>query len=77
VFSKIPILGSLPIFGSLFKSRDEQKTRTDLIVMVTPEITTPLNATDPQPNIYMPKDFLVRLDPKDVPQPKTTTKGKK
>ncbi len=79
VYSKIPILGSLPIFGSLFKSRDEQKTRTDLIVLVTPEVTTPLNATDPQPNIYMPKDFLVRLDPKDVPQPpvKTTSKGKK
>ncbi len=79
VFSKVPILGSLPIFGSLFKSRDEQKTRTDLIVLVTPEITTPLNATDPQPNVYMPKDFLVRLDPKDLPTPapKTTTKGKK
>jgi pilus assembly protein CpaC len=79
VFTKIPILGSLPIFGSLFKSRDEQKTRTDLIVIVTPEVTTPLNATDPQPNIYMPKDFLVRLDPKDVPQPQTksNSKGKK
>jgi pilus assembly protein CpaC len=78
VFSKVPILGSLPIFGSLFKSRDEQKTRTDLIVLVTPEITTPLNATDPQPNVYMPKDFLVRLDPKDVQQPPTSSrKGKK
>jgi pilus assembly protein CpaC len=74
-FNKIPILGSLPIFGSLFKSRDEKKSRTDLVVIVTPEITTPVNANDPQPNIYMPKDFLVRLSPSDVLQPQP--KGKK
>ena len=41
-FSKIPILGSLPIFGALFKTKDEKKQRTDLVVMVTPEITEPL-----------------------------------
>jgi hypothetical protein len=34
---------------------------------VTPEITMPLGPRDPQPDIYMPKDFLKRLDPKDVP----------
>jgi pilus assembly protein CpaC len=74
-YNKIPILGSLPIFGALFKSKDEKKSRTDLVVIVTPEITTPLNATDPIPNLYMPKDFLVRLQPQDLPQP--PAKGKK
>jgi pilus assembly protein CpaC len=69
-YNKIPILGSLPIFGALFKSRDEKKTREDLVVVVTPEITMPINANDPQPNIYMPKDFLVRLTPDDLPKPK-------
>ncbi|HWZ33981.1 MAG TPA: pilus assembly protein N-terminal domain-containing protein [Bryobacteraceae bacterium] len=68
-YTKIPILGSLPIFGALFKSKDEIKSRTDLIVLVTPEMTSPLATTDARPNIYMPKDFLVRLDPKDVPAP--------
>jgi len=67
-FSKIPILGSLPIFGNLFKTRDEKKSRTDLVVLVTPEITMPLNPTDAQPQPYFPRDFLVRLDPKDVPK---------
>lgn len=67
-FSKIPLLSSLPIFGALFKSKDEKKQRTDLVVLVTPEITEPLGATDPRPSLYMPKDFLVRLDPKDAPQ---------
>jgi len=77
VFNKIPILSSLPIFGSLFKSKDEVKQRTDLVVIVTPEVTMPLNSTDQQPNLYMPKDFLVRLDPKDVPvqQPQPKSKG--
>jgi pilus assembly protein CpaC len=68
-FTKIPILGSLPVIGYLFKSKDEKKSRTDLVVLVTPEITEPLGPNDTKPNIYMPKDFLVRLDPKDIPQP--------
>ncbi len=68
-FTKIPVLGSLPIIGYLFKSKDEKKNRTDLVVLVTPEITEPLGPNDPKPSVYMPKDFLVRLDPKDLPQP--------
>jgi pilus assembly protein CpaC len=68
-FTKIPVLGSLPIIGYLFKSRDEKKNRTDLVVLVTPEITEPLGPNDPKPSVYMPRDFLVRLDPKDIPQP--------
>ncbi len=68
-FSKIPVLGSLPIFGALFKSKDERKQRTDLVVMVTPEMTVPIGVNESKPNLYMPKDFLVRLDPKDMPQP--------
>jgi len=73
-FSKVPILGSLPIFGALFKSRDEKKSRTDLVMIVTPEITTPINASDPQPNLYMPKDFLVKLTPSDVVQAAKSSK---
>jgi len=68
-FTKIPILGSLPIIGYLFKSKDEKKNRTDLVVLVTPEVTEPLGANDPKPSVYMPRDFLVRLDPKDIPPP--------
>ncbi len=67
-FTKIPVLGSLPIIGYLFKSKDEKKNRTDLVVLVTPEITEPLGVNDPKPSVYMPRDFLVRLDPKDLPQ---------
>jgi pilus assembly protein CpaC len=69
IFNRIPILGSLPILGALFKSKDEQKSRSDLVVLVTPEITMPLSPGDPKPDVYMPRDFLVRLDPKDMPHP--------
>jgi pilus assembly protein CpaC len=65
-FTKLPILSSLPILGSLFKTKDENKLRTELLLIVTPEITLPLNASDAKPSIYFPKDFLVRLDPTDV-----------
>jgi pilus assembly protein CpaC len=77
VFSKIPVLGSLPIFGSLFKTKDELKQRTELVVLVTPEITEPLGPNDPKPNLYFPKDFLVPLQPKDLAQGSVQKKGKK
>lgn len=73
-FQKVPLLGSLPIFGALFKSKMEQKNRTDLVVLVTPEITQPLGVSDAKPDLYMPRDFLVRLDPKDVAQASTKKK---
>ena len=36
--SKIPILGSIPIIGELFKSTLTNKKKTELLVMITPEI---------------------------------------
>jgi pilus assembly protein CpaC len=63
--SKIPGLSSLPIFGALFKSKDIRKNRTELVMIVTPEITKPLNPSDKQPVPYFPKDFLVPLAPPD------------
>ncbi|MEQ1885153.1 MAG: pilus assembly protein N-terminal domain-containing protein [Bryobacteraceae bacterium] len=66
--SSLPVLSSMPILGHLFKSRSINKQSTDLILVVTPEVTMPLNANDPKPEIYFPKDFLVRLEPGDVAQ---------
>ncbi len=53
-FSKIPGLAHIPILGVLFKSREQKRTKTELIVMVTPEITAPLSAEQAkalQPNM--------------------------
>jgi pilus assembly protein CpaC len=73
--SKVPFISSIPILGALFKSKDDKVNRTELIMVVTPEVTMPLKASDPQPDIYMPKDFLKKLDPKDVP-PQASNKKK-
>jgi pilus assembly protein CpaC len=71
--SKVPGLGSIPILGSLFKSKDVQKSLSELVLMVTPEVTLPLNSNDPKPMIDFPNEFLIPLKtsstPKAMPQP--------
>jgi len=56
--SKVPGLAHLPILGALFKSRELTRSKTDLVVMVTPETAYPLSAKDPKPLPPMPKEFL-------------------
>jgi type IV pilus assembly protein PilQ len=41
--SKVPILGDLPLLGSLFRSTNRTKQRKEVIIMVTPNI---MNDTD-------------------------------
>ena len=36
--SKVPILGDIPILGSLFRSNSTQKRKSELIILVTPRI---------------------------------------
>ena len=36
--SKVPILGDIPLLGSLFRSTDKTKERAEVIVLLTPEI---------------------------------------
>ena len=36
--SKVPILGDIPILGSLFRSSSTQKRKSELIILVTPKI---------------------------------------
>ncbi len=57
-FAKIPGLSSIPLLGQLFKSRNETRAKTELIVMVTPEIVEPLAAGDPKLNPHLPGEFL-------------------
>lgn len=44
--SKVPLLGDLPLIGWLFKSKSEQKQRTNLLIFVTPHIVTRLDDAD-------------------------------
>jgi pilus assembly protein CpaC len=63
LLSKTPGLANIPLLGALFKSREQRKTRTELVVIVTPEVTKPYDANDKIPQPIMPKEFLKPLPP--------------
>ena len=44
--NKVPGIGNLPILGSLFKSRSFQRNETELVIVVTPYLVKPMNASD-------------------------------
>jgi pilus assembly protein CpaC len=64
--NKIPVISSIPILGDLFKSKTMNRNQTELVLLVTPEITAPLGPNDPKPSIAFPKEFLKRLEPGDL-----------
>jgi pilus assembly protein CpaC len=45
IVSKYPVLGDIPVLGSLFRSSSFQKNETELIVIVTPHLVKPLDPT--------------------------------
>jgi pilus assembly protein CpaC len=44
--SKIPVLGDIPVLGSLFKSTSYQKNETELMFLVTAQLVKPVNPDD-------------------------------
>ncbi|WHO38100.1 type II and III secretion system protein family protein [Sphingobium sp. AP49] len=50
--NKVPGLGNVPILGSLFKSRSFQRNETELVIVVTPYLVKPMNASD----VHLPTD---------------------
>ncbi len=64
--AKIPGLSNLPILGVLFKTRETKQNRTELVMIVSPEITRPLEPGDQLPLPAFPKEFLTRIEPKQT-----------
>jgi pilus assembly protein CpaC len=67
---KVPGIGDIPILGLLFKSQAAQKERTELVVMITPEIlrTNAPGVTRELPRLEEP--FLPGTEPKKtMPMP--------
>jgi pilus assembly protein CpaC len=54
--SRVPGLAHIPILGALFKSRSVTKSKTELVVVVTPEAAAPISS--PLPALPMPLPFL-------------------
>ena len=57
---KIPFIGDIPILGKLFQSESKTKSNAELLVMVTPEIVSPIPAEAKLPDLKYP-------DPKFLP----------
>ncbi len=50
--SKTPGIGNVPVLGSLFKSRKFLRDETELVIVVTPYLVKPVNASD----VHLPTD---------------------
>ena len=70
-FQKIPFIGDVPILGKLFQSESKTRNNTELMVIVTPEIVSPLPAGAPLPDLKYPDPFQPFLSgiPMTTPQP--------
>ena len=42
IINKFPLIGSIPILGTLFRSSSFQKSETELVVLVTPHLVKPM-----------------------------------
>ena len=69
-FNRLPGLSNIPILGVLFKSRERRKSKTELVVIVTPETITPYNPGDAKP---LPK-FEIKPLPDTVPELRNLSK---
>src|SRR5439155_26761779 len=48
--NQVPWASDVPVLGALFKSSDWQKNQTELVIIVTPRLTTPVDHVDQLPN---------------------------
>lgn len=59
--SKVPWLGDIPVLGALFRSNNFQRNQTELVIVVTPYLVTPVAAGTrialPTDNVGFPSDL--------------------
>ena len=71
-YQKVPFLGDIPILGKFFQSMSKKKTNTELIVICTAELVSPIPAGQPLPELKYPEKFL----PSNSGIPMSTPDGK-
>ncbi|MBX7541288.1 type II and III secretion system protein family protein [Qipengyuania sphaerica] len=63
--NQVPLLGSIPIIGSLFRSSSFQKGETELLIVVTPRLVAPIKPSQvrlPTDRVYDPSEADVLLN---------------
>jgi type IV pilus assembly protein PilQ len=38
--NKVPLLGDIPVIGTVFRSTTSKKTKSEMVIMLTPKIIT-------------------------------------
>ncbi|PYV29030.1 MAG: hypothetical protein DMG24_00250 [Acidobacteria bacterium] len=57
--NRIPGISDIPVLGQLFRSRSVNRSKTELLVLVTPRIVDPVRVTSPAPLVpKAPVPFL-------------------
>jgi pilus assembly protein CpaC len=67
---KVPGIGDIPILGKLFQSHNFNKSKNELMVVVTPRIVHPVAADQPPPNLQFPRPFMEPTVPAKSASPK-------
>jgi pilus assembly protein CpaC len=63
LLSKIPGIGDIPVLGKLFQSKSMNKTKNELLVIVTPHIVRPLSPDQVPHGPNFPQPFLDDIKP--------------
>jgi pilus assembly protein CpaC len=74
-FSKIPFIGDIPILGKFFQSKSKNRTNTELIVIVTPQIVRPVPAGQQISLPNFPVPFLTPNTAKEMATPGQNVTG--
>lgn len=69
--NQVPLLGSIPILGSLFRSNAFKKGETELLIVVTPHLVSPLT----EDQVHLPTDAIA--DPSGLESTLLGTSGRK
>src|ERR1700747_2783397 len=63
ILSKIPVFGDIPVLGRLFQGKSLSKSKTELLVIVTPHIVHPLSPDQAPHGPNFPQPFLDQITP--------------
>ena len=69
ILSKVPGIGDIPVLGKLFQSKSLNKSKSELLVIVTPHIVHPLGPDQVPHGPNFPQPFLDQVTPAQTKVP--------
>jgi len=69
ILSKVPGISDIPVLGKLFQSTSFTKSKTELLVLVTPRIVKPFSPGETPAGPQFPVPFLPPAAPDGSTQP--------